>query len=207
MLALCDSIDLAISNENWYAALLAALTLPDICGAIEYPQFKKVKTNGIITNRYTKWFDDFVGEDYKVYKEFDPSSLTYQDMLKALLETSHHLEQLSDYRYVQTFLTGFECYVLRCKYLHEGLGNSISNEKIKDILDGFIFTRPEQWGYSHNNLIISNGNTMVQLQVDVFASGIAKRAREWWNARTDKDLHADKFLRIDNSFPVLGVKV
>ena len=43
-----------IDNGLYEAALALALTLPDICGQVEYPALKKVG------ERYTKWIDDFV---------------------------------------------------------------------------------------------------------------------------------------------------
>ena len=43
-----------IDNSLYEAALALALTLPDICGQVEYPALKKVG------ERYTKWIDDFV---------------------------------------------------------------------------------------------------------------------------------------------------
>ena len=52
-----------IDNGLYEAALALALTLPDICGQVEYPALKKVG------ERYTKWIDDFV--DSKVlYDQF-----------------------------------------------------------------------------------------------------------------------------------------
>ena len=43
-----------IDNGLYEAAVALALTLPDICGQVEYPALKKVG------ERYTKWIDDFV---------------------------------------------------------------------------------------------------------------------------------------------------
>ena len=32
-----SAVNKSLENENWYAALFIALTLPDICGKIQYP--------------------------------------------------------------------------------------------------------------------------------------------------------------------------
>ena len=198
MLRLCDSIDSSILNENWYSALLGALTLPDICGAIEYPKLKELKENGIVINRYTKWFDEFVGEDYKIRHNLNKNSLTYLSRAATLTEHGHHLEQVSDTSFIETFLNGYECYILRCNYLHEGYGNTISADQRKNILNGFNFIRPIGPNIVvHNNLKGEVGNTIVQLQVDVFAKGMADHARDWWNSRADKESLADNFLRIE----------
>lgn len=44
----------AIIQENWYAALTLALTLPDICGKLERPNIKSTFV------RYSKWFDEYM---------------------------------------------------------------------------------------------------------------------------------------------------
>ena len=41
-------IDISIKNECYLSALALALTLPDICGKVEYPELKT-------TDRYKKW--------------------------------------------------------------------------------------------------------------------------------------------------------
>ncbi|ENQ1529614.1 hypothetical protein ACEOHI_000872 [Vibrio parahaemolyticus] len=45
-----------IESENWYGALFLALTMPDICGKLAYPD---VKYAG---ERYKKWFDANLAE-------------------------------------------------------------------------------------------------------------------------------------------------
>lgn len=52
----------SISNKNWYSALSLALTLPDICGVLEFPE--------LINNskkRYSDWFDKYLSEKYTIY--------------------------------------------------------------------------------------------------------------------------------------------
>ena len=52
-----------LDNGLYEAALALALTLPDICGQVEYPAIKKVG------ERYTKWIDDFKHlESQDIYK-------------------------------------------------------------------------------------------------------------------------------------------
>lgn len=47
---LVEAIEIAINTENYYAALFLSLTLPDICGNIEYPELSKK------SDRYKEWF-------------------------------------------------------------------------------------------------------------------------------------------------------
>jgi len=48
-----SAIRLAVANQNWFAALYLALTMPDICGALETP----AACNGA---RYMSWFERYL---------------------------------------------------------------------------------------------------------------------------------------------------
>jgi hypothetical protein len=50
MIEYLNDIRKAIENDCWYSALALALTLPDICGEIEFPQITSVG------KRYRQWF-------------------------------------------------------------------------------------------------------------------------------------------------------
>jgi hypothetical protein len=54
---LIDSVKKSLQDKNWYAALTLTLTLPDICGNIDYPKSFSKK-------RYAKWFDKYVKSKY-----------------------------------------------------------------------------------------------------------------------------------------------
>jgi hypothetical protein len=51
------SIDDAIRNKNFYAALFISLTLPDICGKIQFPEIKSQP-------RYIDWFNLYLKDIY-----------------------------------------------------------------------------------------------------------------------------------------------
>ena len=53
------SIEACVAARNWHAALALALTIPDICGQIEYPEWAGPGNTG---KRYPKWFDTWVRE-------------------------------------------------------------------------------------------------------------------------------------------------
>ena len=48
----------ALEEKNWYAALFISLSLPDICGSIQYPN----KRSG---ERYREWFEKYLANTYK----------------------------------------------------------------------------------------------------------------------------------------------
>lgn len=44
----------SLDNKNYISALALTLTLPDICGKIEFPNMKSGK------DRYTHWYNDYI---------------------------------------------------------------------------------------------------------------------------------------------------
>ncbi len=52
------SIEVSLSNKNYYVALFTSLSLPDICGKIEYPTYKKSSA------RYIKWYEKYLQNTY-----------------------------------------------------------------------------------------------------------------------------------------------
>ena len=99
-----------IVDQRWQSALALALTLPDICGSIAYPEIvKKYRDGRIMLNRqnnptrdvgsqYIRWFDDYAAPFFKVYQNDE-----------------------------EPYICGERCWQLRCEYLHQNKG--FSNEE------------------------------------------------------------------------------
>lgn len=96
VLDICSSVDDAVQKKCYLAALVLALTIPDIYGAVEYPDLSGEKNTG---KRYRKWFNAKV-QEYKCL--------------------SHPLDE-DDCKYPT--LDGYLCYLLRCKVLHSGVAD------------------------------------------------------------------------------------
>lgn len=58
---LLSSLILSVESKNWHAALLAALTLPDICGSFDKQESENIKES------YIKWFDMYLLKKYTAY--------------------------------------------------------------------------------------------------------------------------------------------
>src|SRR5262245_18777893 len=99
-----DAVRQCLGAGNWYGALSQALTLPDICGSIDYP-------NSSPRARYSQWFDQ---------------------RLEPVYTSVNHGK-------VNVFLTGLDCYALRCAYLHLGT-DDITQQAAQERYDNFIFT-------------------------------------------------------------------
>jgi len=132
-----------VADKNWYGALFIALTLPDICGKIEYP-------NKSSTQRYKDWFERYLEPRYT--RQIGPAAMGM----------------------VHKFLSGSDCYAIRCALLHEGT-DEIGEQRAQEALDRFHFTEPPKGGCIHLN---QSGNVL-QLQVDKFASEMIQAIRSW----------------------------
>jgi hypothetical protein len=135
-----NSVKNSIEQQNWYSALFVALTLPDICTALEHG-----KTTGA---RYSQWFES----------------------------------NLSQYN---GFLSGNDCYALRCSLLHQGK-DDISSQRMQDVLEQYVFLTSG----SHCNLFKDcefNGikKSFLQLNVATFCNDICIAVETWLQANSD----------------------
>ncbi len=90
MLKLVEEIEASLKDQHLRCAIGMALTLPDICGQVEYPSEKCVR------KRYADWCDQYL---------LNQGFVTY-------LESTEQNEQ--------HILSGEICYKLRCAVLHSG---------------------------------------------------------------------------------------
>lgn len=135
------SIEQAIKDKNWYAALFVSLTLPDLCVALR---------DGVTSGgKYAEWFDD----------------------------------NLSQY---QGFLSGKDCYALRCALLHQGK-DDISDQRIQEVLDYYIFMTEGAHKNVFKDCIIGGGEkvSLLQLNVQKFCKDIANATENWLTSVTD----------------------
>ncbi|MCK4368107.1 MAG: hypothetical protein KAV68_00325 [Dehalococcoidales bacterium] len=72
------------------------------------------------------------------------------------------------------FLSGEDCYALRCSLLHEG-SDVISHQRCRKVLDSFLFLTKG----SHCNYCDVNGRTFLQLNVGEFYKDICNAVENW----------------------------
>ena len=73
-----------------------------------------------------------------------------------------------------TFLSGSDCYALRCSYIHEGR-DDITTQKARQTLERFRFSAPDSGIVLH---CIQMGNVL-QLQVDIFCEHVCQAVEVW----------------------------
>ena len=83
-----------------------------------------------------------------------------------------------------TFLSGEDCYALRCSFLHEGSSN-IEKQNAKDVLDHFIFISKGAHCNRFDNCNIGDlrydGKSFLQLSVYHFCRDIIEATKQWLN--------------------------
>lgn len=73
-----EEVELNIVDGRWQSALALALTLPDICGGIAFPEIVKHYRDGRVMldrqknptrdvgTQYIRWFDEYAGDYFKL---------------------------------------------------------------------------------------------------------------------------------------------
>lgn len=82
-----EEVELNIEDGRWQSALALALTLPDICGGIAFPEIVKRYRDGRavldrnqiptrdVGNQYIRWFDTYAAPFFKVSAQDMPASV------------------------------------------------------------------------------------------------------------------------------------
>ena len=83
----------------------------------------------------------------------------------------------------KVFLSGNDCYALRCAAFHEGSEN-IENQKAKERIKKFAFYQPRVGILIHNNMSREN---VLQLQVDLFCKDMLMAAEKFMQDKELKD--------------------
>lgn len=164
-----QEIEWNLQDGRWQSALALALTLPDICGGIEYPGLVKRYRDGRVMedrkgepardvgSQYIRWFDHFAAPYFK-RKEEDESP----------------------------YLNGEKCWQLRCEYLHQnkGFSNENSGEETcfhLGINCGSSICTPEQEGEM-------KGRDHIRLDIQQICSRMCLAARAYYEQNhTKKD--------------------
>lgn len=100
-----EEIRKSLEQKCYISALALALIIPDIGGAIEFPECKRKDKKGRefrnIKAQYSAWFEKWVQPPYVALKNSLDDNLIDQ----------------------KNYFTGEMCYSLRCQFLHEGNSN------------------------------------------------------------------------------------
>ncbi|MCY8499826.1 hypothetical protein [Bacillus atrophaeus] len=135
--------------------------------------------NRSTANKYISFFNDFLKQ--KFTRKIGESKENYE------------------------YLNGKDMYALRCSFLHAG-EVEISKQRIRDVLDGYIFLKPDRHNrvFAHMNKI----NDTLQLQIDVFCNEIIQAVNEWLKAYSNvQEIQERAELMIDILDPTNGISI
>lgn len=170
MLNKIEDIKKALGNEAYLSALALTLTLPDICGRVEYPYEESTR------KRYVAWFNKYA---YDIYFKYDGD---YKD------------------NYVGTEFEGETCYLLRCKLLHEGHINIKDDRiKITDFELSITSTDDNGiYASRHGVTTLQDGskNYSVRLDVRDLCNKICRAAEQYYIANNEKGGFTDYTVKI-----------
>lgn len=114
MKAVTSAVREALSKECWLPALTLALTIPDIGGQVEYPEFVNKEGRLLVGKQYREWFNNHVAHFFADETGFD-----------------------EDCKPMNPYFTGDMCYQLRCSVLHSG--QDVVDFEFGEKVDGFDY--------------------------------------------------------------------
>lgn len=182
-----------IENNNLYGALFIALSLPDICGSIEFPQLQS-------TARTIEWFDKYLanyfkGNGFESVLERFPLDPEWEEEKRKIAEAEgkvyisrvDRIMAMPEHLRKGIFMNGRDFYSLRCAYLHQGLDDISSHKKPANILDRFIFMFSSN-SYRHLN----KSGSVLELDVITFCNHVVDAVDIWLLDISDDNIKNDK---------------
>lgn len=156
----------AIKNKNYLSALALALTIPDICGGIEYAHIVDENGKRKVGTQYRKWFDNYVNQYYADSNGWNKS------FSKAK----------------KSYFTGYMCYNLRCEFLHLGAAEIGDFGKLSD--DEFNykyhFTLAVNGADSYGESWVEGDkikNITVTVNIDTLCENICRAAENYYQMK------------------------
>lgn len=193
-----EAIEEAIKYKCYLPALSLALTIPDICGQIEYPQFVYRNGNKEVRNvgkQYIEWFNNWV----EVYYADDTGFS--EDWKRAK----------------KPYFTGKMCYKLRCAFLHSGnsdiedFGKKEDDEFIYSYYFNLCLNGCDSWGPTWGIKEEGNGKIIkeitVSINVEILCNNICSAARRYYKYKGEKCFEDHKINVIDIKYELDKLRV
>lgn len=101
-----EEVELNIEDGRWQSALALALTLPDICGGIAFPEIVKRYRDGRavldrnqsptrdVGNQYIRWFDTYAAPLYASLSLEEARKTSIKDKQSQIIRSSEHILEL-----------------------------------------------------------------------------------------------------------------
>lgn len=170
-----EGIEKGITSENWVLAVMAALTLPDICNSLEGKRGRK----------YVVWFNKYVAE-YSVTLHSSKAlkmANTLEEAMEALaVPSSFNDIEIEKHEY----LNGVNAYALRCAILHNGDGEVGLQPIYKDNKEKTLGIKKVKFDSEITNRVLIQVEDTVYLNPKVFCEAILEGVEEWIKEKKEK---------------------
>lgn len=155
-------IELNIEDRRWQSALALALTIPDICGGIAFPeQYRRHRDGKIILDKfknpardiggqYSRWFDEYASEYFKLSPEDEAP-----------------------------YICGKRCWQLRCEYLHQNKG--FNNNEEEDEVHFHLGVNCGTSVCQHNAGDDPANSKDIHIDINQFCQRMCNAARNFYN--------------------------
>lgn len=176
MRILLDQIERALQANLYFVALMAALSIPDIAGAID-------STKGEATRKsYIDWYEKYVrpiSREQRIAELSEGRSPEERQRYEEIIKPSP--------------ITGDACYRFRCSLLHQG-----STVHPKSPFKRIAFVVPGSTPhFFHNN--ITNDNLLIDLPT--FCRDIIKGANRWLAEKQETEQFKKNYERFARVYP------
>lgn len=176
MLDLIQEIESCILNNNLRCALGMALTLPDICAHVEFPNESSSQT------KYVKWCEKYLfNQGYLPSHEVDYSKTSNQWIKVRVIEPKM-------------------CYKLRCAFLHSG--SLELNQRKNDNFPVFYLqiTSTKENGFYSGNIECEKGNDLSEINLDIrlLTRVLCNAAKEYYENCPMKEEFKNHHIKIVN---------
>lgn len=165
-----EAVAASLMAKNYYAALVGALVLPDICGKLADPDAGSRK-------RYEAWVERYLTPTYSI-RGSEPDD-------DGIVRPKH------------VFLTGGDCYALRCAVLHEGV-DATAEHRAAIALTRFRFVLPSTSG---GTMHCNQSGSVLQLQVDLFCTDIIAAVEMWLFDVAERVVIQERLANLMQIFP------
>ena len=165
-----EEVELNIEDGRWQSALALALTLPDICGGIAFPEYVKRYRDGRVMldkqknptrdvgTQYVSWFDTYAAPFFKQTPKDEAP-----------------------------YICGTRCWQLRCEYLHQNKG--FVNEGDETEVHFHLGVNCGTSICQQEKVVTISGNRMdIRIDIEQFCWRMCQAARNYYHQfREEKD--------------------
>ena len=165
-----EALEISLTSKNWYSVLFISLTLPDICGKVDYPEAGSKQ-------RTISWFKKYIEPSYTVTSHNSDkvflSGTDFYALRCALLHegqddisTQRASEVLEKFKFVQPLQQGI--------HIHNNMLNNTLQLQVDQFGEG-VLKAVKTWlkDIEHDVVKVTKNKSMLSIQMLDLAKGFS----------------------------------